>query len=82
MQSIFLKVLTFVGRLLGVFWVLVGVAFVASAFIGTNDRAMHFLIGALLLLVGIGFGIAEPANSADVDRVRRFLRRISHISKR
>ncbi len=75
-QHFFLKLLNFAARILGVFWVLGGVAFVISAFVSAEDRVLHFVIGAVVLLVGIGFVLVRPAQSDDVNKVRLFVKRI------
>ncbi len=75
-QHFFLKVLNYLARILGVFWMLGGIAFVISAFVSAEDRVLHFVIGAFVLLAGIGFVLAKPAKSDDVEKVRLFAKRI------
>ncbi len=81
-QHVFLRVLNYLARVLGVFWMLGGVAFVISAFVVAEDRVLNFLIGAFLLLAGVAFVLVKPAKSDDVEKVRLFAKRIGDASKR
>jgi uncharacterized membrane protein HdeD (DUF308 family) len=75
-QQFFLKALTLSSRILGVIWILGGIAFSVSAFVNAEYRVLHAAIGAVVLLAGVGLLLAKPAKSDDVEKVKLFAKRI------
>jgi uncharacterized membrane protein HdeD (DUF308 family) len=81
-DEVFFRILKWLARIFGVFWILGGVYFIFGAFVDQEDRLLHFLIGVFLLSAGTGLITVRPAVSDDVAKIRSFVQRIEERTKK
>lgn len=72
-ENRFLKVFTFLARLVGVLWILGSVVAFLNAFISVEDRWLRIGVAFFLLFAGLGLLLAKPATSSDTEKIRRFV---------
>ena len=67
----FLRVFTFLARVVGAVFVLVGILFVLSAFAATTLKLPYLLSAVLLIVCGLGLVLAKGLTVADSERWRQ-----------
>ena len=67
----FLRIFTFLARLVGAVFVLVGALFVLSAFAATTLRLLYLLSAMFLIVCGLGLLLAKGPTVADSERWRQ-----------
>ena len=73
-QKISDRVLNLLAAIVGFVWILGGLAFVVSSFAADDNRVLYLGIGLCVLVAGVML-LVKRATPADVERMRRFLKK-------